>query len=87
MPGRHWPALLAAEHPLGRGLAPRDQLLGWDERTRRHNIARLVSNDRFLIREGVRVKNLEGTLRDGSGGGGDLCRPAAQGHLLQGRRL
>ena len=84
---RHWSALLAAEHPLGRGLAPgcrlvygirargldlgvlswvaaplrlapRDQLLGWDERTRRHNIARLVSNDRFLIREGVRVKNL-----------------------------
>lgn len=84
---RHWPALLAAEHPLGRGLAPgcrleyrirargldlgvlswvaaplrlapRDQLLGWDERTRRHNIARLVSNDRFLIREGVRVKDL-----------------------------
>ena len=84
---RHWSALLAAEHPLGRGLAPgcrlvygirarglelgvlswvaaplrlapRDQLLGWDERTRRHNIARLVSNDRFLIREGVQVRNL-----------------------------
>ena len=84
---RHWSALLAAEHPLGRGLAPgcrlvygiraqgldlgvlswvaaplrlapRDQLLGWDERARRHNIARLVSNDRFLIREGVQVRNL-----------------------------
>ena len=79
--------MLAAEHPLGRGLAPgcrlvygiraqglelgvlswvaaplrlapRDQLLGWDERTRRHNIARLVSNDRFLIRDGVQVRNL-----------------------------
>ena len=84
---RHWSALLAAEHPLGRGpapgcrlvygiraqgldlgvlswlaaplrLAPRDQLLGWDERTRRHNIARLVSDDRFLIRNGVQVRNL-----------------------------
>ena len=84
---RHWSALLAAEHPLGRGsapgcrlvygiraqgldlgvlswvaaplrLAPRDQLLGWDERTRRHNIARLVSNDRFLIRNGVQERNL-----------------------------
>ena len=84
---RHWSALLAAEHPLGRGaapgcrlaygiraqgldlgvlswvaaplrLAPRDQLLGWDERTRRHNIARLVSNDRFRIRNGVQVRNL-----------------------------
>ena len=79
--------MLAAEHPLGRGLAPGrrlqygirarcldlgvlswvaaplrlvpcDKLLGWDECTRRHNIARLVSNDRFLIREGARVKNL-----------------------------
>ena len=72
-------ALLAAEHPLGGGLAPGfrlvygiraqsldlgvlswvaaplrlptcDQLLGWAEPRRRHNLARLVSNDRFLIR-------------------------------------
>lgn len=39
-------------------LRPCGQHLGWDERTRRHNLARLVANDRFLIREGVQVPNL-----------------------------
>jgi len=39
-------------------LPPRDKHLGWDARTRRRNIARLVLNDRFLVRPGVRVPNL-----------------------------
>ncbi len=39
-------------------LGPRDQHLGWDERTRRRNLPKLVSNDRFLVRSGVVVKNL-----------------------------
>ena len=39
-------------------LGPRDQHLGWDERTRRRNLPRLVSNDRFLVRPGVVVHNL-----------------------------
>ncbi len=39
-------------------LGPRDQHLGWDERTRRQNLPKLVSNDRFLVRSGVAVKNL-----------------------------
>ena len=84
---RHYGDLLAAEHPLGRGLAPgcrlvygiraggqdvgvasfvaapmrlrpRDKHLGWDERTRRRNLPRLVSQDRFLVRPGVVVQNL-----------------------------
>ncbi len=39
-------------------LGPRDKHLGWDERTRRRNLPKLVSNDRFLVRPGVVVKNL-----------------------------
>ena len=39
-------------------LGPRDQHLDWDERTRRRNLHQLVSNDRFLVRPGVEVKNL-----------------------------
>ena len=39
-------------------LGPRDAFLGWDERTRGAHIERVLSNDRFLIVEGVRVANL-----------------------------
>ena len=42
----------------GLRLGPRDKHLGWDERTRGHNIDRLLCNDRFLVRPGVRVPNL-----------------------------
>ena len=79
-------------------LGPRDQHLGWDERTRRRNLPRLVSNDRFLVRPGVVVHNLashvlglalqrlssdwERLQRQRPGGGGDLRRAAAAGHVL-----
>ena len=39
-------------------LGPRDAFLGWDERTRGAHIERVVSNDRFVLVEGVRVANL-----------------------------
>ena len=39
-------------------LGPRDAFLGWDERTRGAHIERVVSNDRFVPVEGVRVANL-----------------------------
>ena len=39
-------------------LGPRDAFLGWDARTRGAHIERVVSNDRFLLLEGVRVANL-----------------------------
>ena len=39
-------------------LGPRDRHLGWDERTRGARIGQVVSNDRFLILEGVRVPHL-----------------------------
>ncbi len=43
-------------------LPPRDRHLGWDERTKRRNIAKLVLQDRFLVRPGVRVPNLASHL-------------------------
>ena len=39
-------------------LGPRDRYLGWDDRTRGARIGAVVSNDRFLILEGVRVPQL-----------------------------
>ena len=39
-------------------LGPRDGFLGWDERTRGAHIERVVSNDQFVLVEGVRVANL-----------------------------
>ncbi len=39
-------------------LGPRDAHLGWDDRTRGAHIARVVSNDRFLLLAGVRVPHL-----------------------------
>ncbi len=39
-------------------LGPRDQHLGWDERTCGADIERIVCNDRFLLRRGVQVPNL-----------------------------
>ena len=39
-------------------LGPRDQHLGWDERTCGAGIERIVCNDRFLLRRGVQVPNL-----------------------------
>ena len=39
-------------------LGPRDRHLGWDDRTRGARIEAVVSNDRFLILEGVRVPQL-----------------------------
>ena len=39
-------------------LGPRDQRLGWDDRTRGARIREIVSNDRFLILKGVRVAHL-----------------------------
>ncbi len=39
-------------------LGPRDQHLGWDERTCGADIERIVCNDRFLVRRGVQVPNL-----------------------------
>ena len=39
-------------------LGPRDAFLGWDERTRGAHIERVVSNDRLVLVEGVRVANL-----------------------------
>ena len=39
-------------------LGPRDRHLGWDDRTRGARIGEVVSNDRFLILEGVRVPQL-----------------------------
>ena len=39
-------------------MAVRDRWIGWDEAMRRKNLQRVVSNSRFLILPGVRVKNL-----------------------------
>ena len=39
-------------------LGPRDKHLGWDARTCRAHIQQVVSNDRFLLLPGVRVKQL-----------------------------
>ena len=39
-------------------LGPRDAHLGWDDRTRGAHIAEVVSNDRFLLLDGVRVPHL-----------------------------
>ena len=43
-------------------LKDRDQWLGWDEATRRGNLARVVANARFLIRPGVTVPHLASHL-------------------------
>ena len=42
-------------------LAARDHWIGWDDATRRRNLARVVSNSRFLILPWVRVRNLAST--------------------------
>ena len=39
-------------------LGPRDKWLGWSDRARGAHIARIVSQDRFLLLPGVRVKHL-----------------------------
>ena len=39
-------------------LGPRDRWLGWSDRARGAHIARVVSQDRFLLLPGVRVKHL-----------------------------
>lgn len=39
-------------------MAVRDAWIGWDDRTRRRNLQRVVNNSRFLILPWVRVKNL-----------------------------
>ena len=66
-PGRRLVYLVEAERgPLGvlsfvaapLRLGPRDQHLGWDERTCGAGIERIVCNDRFLLRRGVQVPNL-----------------------------
>ena len=43
-------------------LQDRDQWIGWNEATRRGNIARVVANARFLIAPGVRVPHLASHL-------------------------
>jgi hypothetical protein len=43
-------------------MAARDHWIGWDEATRRRNLARVVSNSRFLILPWVRVRNLASTI-------------------------
>lgn len=40
----------------------RDRWIGWDDATRRQNLARVVSNSRFLILPWVRVRNLASTI-------------------------
>jgi hypothetical protein len=39
-------------------MAVRDRWIGWDERTRRRNLQRVVNNSRFLILPWIRVRNL-----------------------------
>jgi len=43
-------------------IAARDRWIGWDDATRRRNLARVVSNSRFLILPWVRVQNLASTI-------------------------
>jgi hypothetical protein len=43
-------------------MAVRDRWIGWDDATRRRNLARVVSNSRFLILPWVRVHNLASTI-------------------------
>jgi hypothetical protein len=57
-----WPArvvvgCLQFSSPAWR-MAVRDRWIGWDEAQRRQNLQRVVSNSRFLILPGVRIKNL-----------------------------
>jgi hypothetical protein len=40
----------------------RDRWVGWDDATRQRNLARVVSNSRFLILPWVRVRNLASTI-------------------------
>ena len=44
--------------PATRCRGPRDKWLGWSDRARGAHIARIVSQDRFLLLPGVRVKHL-----------------------------
>ncbi len=83
-------------------LGPRDAFLGWDDRTRGAHIERIVSNDRFVLVQGVQVKNLASHVlgktlqrlaRDWEQAhgvrplaGGDLRAKFATGHELQGGR-
>lgn len=61
---RYW--IEAAGQPLGclllggaaRALAPRDEQIGWSARARRHNLAWVVGNSRFLIFPWVQVPHL-----------------------------
>jgi hypothetical protein len=39
-------------------MAPRDQWIGWDERSRKRNLQKIVNNSRFLILPWVRIRNL-----------------------------
>ena len=39
-------------------LAARDRWMGWEERTRKRQLHRVVGMSRFLIREGVECRNL-----------------------------
>jgi len=43
-------------------MAARDRWIGWEERTRRENLQRVVNQSRFLIVPWVRVKNLASTI-------------------------
>jgi hypothetical protein len=68
--GAHLRYLLYASQPEGTLLgclqfsspawrmAVRDRWIGWDERTRRRNLQRVVNNSRFLILPWIRVRNL-----------------------------
>ncbi|MGH2599739.1 MAG: Druantia anti-phage system protein DruA [Dehalococcoidia bacterium] len=43
-------------------MAPRDRWIGWDDRPRARQLARVVNNSRLLILPWVRVKNLASTI-------------------------
>jgi len=41
-----------------RRVQPRDEFIGWDDKTRKKNLQKIVQNSRFLILPWVKVKNL-----------------------------
>jgi hypothetical protein len=43
-------------------MAARDRFVGWDDRTRRRNLQRVVNNSRFLILPWIQIKNLASTV-------------------------
>jgi hypothetical protein len=43
-------------------MAARDAWIGWDEKTRKRNLQRVVNNSRFLILPWVRVRNLASSV-------------------------